>query len=193
VAKNRKADVALDSMAAVATILGVVLSIYSMVRPSQINDFTGRILGQVELGGPIRAEFVSGQKWLFIATWVIISLSIGLGGAGLWNRIESLKARDIAAGRETRMWHNFLLPLLAIPCVSLGVTLPKAIFLPTNTTELARQFAPGAWALRSTLGGIVLGLCILATTALVAFGVYRTVLLVRSLRGKQYQRIMANS
>lgn len=191
-AKNRKVD-ALGIGASIATIAGLFLTIYSMVFPNQLNELTGRLLGPSNADGKIRAEFVAGQLNLFLITIVISSIAIGVGMAGLWNRFSSVKASAIAAGREAQSWYLAFFPLLALLCILLGIYLPKAIFVPTNPVELQRQFPLAAWALRSTLGGLLLGFCMSVGSAVVAWVIYAIGILLRNRKGKQYLRIMENS
>jgi hypothetical protein len=184
-------DVVLGIASSIATILGLLLTIYSMAFPNQLNEMTGRFLGPTEADGKIRAEFVAGQLTLFLITLGISSVAIGLGIAGLWNWLSALKASAIAAGRDMRNWYWTFI-VFAFLCISLGIYLPKAIFVPTNPLELQRQFPPAAWALRSPLGGMLLGLGMIVASALVAWAIYGIGLFLRNLKGKQYQRIMEN-
>lgn len=191
-AKNRKIDVVLGIAASIATILGFALTAYSMFFPNQLNDITGRFLGQIDADGKIRAEFVAGQLTLFFWTGLVTSLLLGLGMAGLWNWLAAATARAIAAGREVRNGYGLFL-VFATLCILLGVYLPQAIFVPTNPLELQRQFPPAAWALRSPLGGVLVGSIMLAISLAVAWILFQIGSFMRRQKGKQYLRIMENS
>ncbi|MFY9824246.1 MAG: hypothetical protein WAM82_22920 [Thermoanaerobaculia bacterium] len=194
-ANQRKLDAVFNVAASIATILSVMFSIYTTLLPNQVNAITGRFLGPIDTSssGLIRPEFVASQKWLFLSVWALISLFMGMGLAGWYRWTSAMNARAIAADRESKSWFNALFLLFAVACILSGIGLPRAIFQPTNEVELAKQFLPAAWALRSWLGGLVLGLFILLTSLLAAFLFFWVgVTLPRSVTAKKFQRIMEN-
>jgi hypothetical protein len=191
--KMHKRDLALNISALAATIASCAFAILSWASPESLNRVTSGVLGPVEADGPIRAEYVSGQVWLFLAACLIAVVTVGLAWAGFSNLCAALKASAIAAGRETKSWTVWLVIVpIAIP-LTLGLALPRAIFRPTSLVNLQEQFPPGAWALNSYLGGLFLGVALLV----LCWGLSRLILwlgeLLRSVRRRQYQRIMENS
>jgi hypothetical protein len=170
----KKTHYTLVTAAAVATVLMLILTILSTFFPDKIAEmttsFTGPAAAARTPAGTLRAGYVSSQVAVFLYVSGIVVLLSGalMSAAHHWS--SGASARSIALGRGSVRWLKFV--LIACPAlltVVLGIYLPRAIFQPTNEEELGRQFFFGAWALRSLLGGFVLGLTYLLIAGLLAY------------------------
>jgi hypothetical protein len=188
----KKTHMTLGIAAAIATILTLFLTVYTMFFPERINDVTSAITGVAERtpAGTIRAEYVGSQIQVFLyASLVgILLAAAGLGTAYHWSSAQS--AGSVARGRGKIRWLKIV--LVSFPAVLVllfAVYLPRAVFQPTNEEELGRQFFLGAWAVRSLLGGLVLGVTYVLAACLIAYlGFVLFVQVPRSLKLSRYQR-----
>ncbi len=128
------------------------------------------------------------QIFLYASGLVVLLAGAGLGAAYHWSSATS--AGSVAAGRGKIIWLKFALASFpAVLTILLGIYLPRAVFQPTNEEELSRQFFLGAWALRSILGGMVLGVTYLVVACILAYlGIALFVQLRRSIRLGKVQR-----
>lgn len=193
--KKLKLAGSLGIIAAIATILGFMLSLLTTFFPQVVREAASEITGPllVSSSGRIRAEFVSSQVEVFIYAAVLVVALGGVAMAGFYYWSGAASARSIVSGKDG--WSGWArLSLLLVPAlfvVLCGMFLPRQIFQPTDEVELGRQFGLLAWAVRSYLGGFVLGIGLLLFSGLTALGAYIVaVVLPRQIQSGRYQRAL---
>jgi hypothetical protein len=190
----KRVPVILGTVAAVATILSLLLTVATIFFPNWINDVTTGIAGTVQRTGvgTVRADYVGNQVrvFLYVSALVVFLGGAGIGTAYFWSSVQS--AASVAAGRGKVRWLKFVLvPLPVILLVFLAIYLPRAVFDPTNEEELGRQLFLAAWSLRSVLGGLVLGLTYTALAGIIAYlGFLLSIQVPRAIRfGKIHRQL----
>jgi len=189
----KKTHMTLGIAAAIATIL---LTVYTIFFPQTVNDVTSAITGAPERtpAGTIRADYVSSQVRVFYLASSLVILLVAAGGGTAFHWSSGQSAGSIARGRGKIRWLKFvLISVPAVLAVAVAVYLPRAVFQPTNEQVLGQQFPFIALALRSWLGGLLLGVVYVLLAALVAYlGWFLFVNVPRSLRFSRYQRQFEN-
>lgn len=188
----RKAQHYLGLAAAVATILALLVTVLATFFPGWINDVTSSLAGPIDRTptGTVRPDYVTNQIHVFFyaSALVVLITAFIMGTAYHWSSAAS--AGSVAAGRGKVRWLKYAtISCPVVLALIMGIYLPRAVFQPTNEEELARQFFFGAWALRSVLGGVVMGLFYVLFAGLVAFaGFFLLVQLRRSIQLGRYER-----
>lgn len=191
-ANLKKAHMILGLAASTATILTLLLTLAVIFFPEKLNEMTSTFTGPPERtsAGTLRGTYVESQVQIFLyaSGLVVLLAGAGLGAAYHWSSAAS--AGSVAAGRGKIGWLKFALASFpAMLTILLGIYLPRAVFQPTNEEELSRQFFLGAWALRSLLGGLVLGVTYLLVACILAYiGLVLFVQLRRSLKLRKFHR-----
>jgi len=115
----KKTHMTLGIVAAIATILSLLLTVFTVFFPDRVNDLTSTITGPPERtpARTIRADYVSSQVRVFLyASLVGILLAgAGLGTAYHWSSAQS--AGSVARGRGKIRWLKVV--LLSVPAVLL--------------------------------------------------------------------------
>lgn len=195
-ARLKRLAVTVGLVAAIATILSFLLTVCTVYFPETINGVTSDLAGPMDRtpAGTLRPDYVSNQVQVFLYTSIVVVLlaGVGIGGAYYWTSGRS--AESVARGRGKSRWLKVaLVSLPVVLTVLLAIYLPRTVFQPTNVEELGQQFFLGAWALRSVVGGLALGVTYLIVSGIVAYvGFVLSVQLPRSVKLNRYQQQLEN-
>jgi hypothetical protein len=188
----------LSTIAVIGTILVSIITVVSAFFPQLITKSATQSIDIAQYttdSGEIRPAVVSAQTNVFLIASAVLIMLVGLSFTGFYYLRTMVDAKSAATGTRNSKWHIYLLSILIfIFCLSLGLSLPRAIYYPTNLRELTIEFGLAAWAVKSNVGGIVLGVIFFAISIILAISAYW--LLVKMpwfFKRKRVQRRIAKS
>lgn len=194
-AKGPSIHAVIGSVGAVASTLALGVTVWATFFPNSLNNTTSQLIGQESrnAAGLLRPVYVSSQVTVFYVAVLFLIVLIGVALAASYYFGARRSAQSIAAGEGSKGWLQWLLPLpFILVCLLLGIFLPRAIFQPTDLDELGRQLFLAAWAVRSWLGGIVLGILLLVCALAVSYVAYLTAVTgPQRLVEARYKRLLA--
>ena len=160
-------------LASICIIIVSILTITSIFYPEWFTNTTKEAINFSQYRtetGEVRPGIVSAQINIFIYAILIFAILAGLTLVGAYYVSTSIDSSSVAVGGKNKKRLRWgAMAFVGVLCIFLGATLPRAIFNPTDTYTLSRDFGLAAMALRSNLGGIAVGFIIFLLSLLFAF------------------------
>lgn len=151
--------------AALSNLAAVALPILTWLFPGQVSQ-------PFDFGSTVGAAYVETQLfWFWIMSLVVVTLA-GVAMATTWAAGERSKAGAVIAKSQPSRWPLIVLALPILSNLAVGLALPRAIFVPTDPDELARQAPLVAAAMNGLVGASILGLILSALTSVIALCCY---------------------
>lgn len=184
----------LSMLAAIATIVSVLILVVTTLFPNLITDTTKQAINfdtqYRKPDGDVRPGVVPAQTNAFLIAFGIIILIWGFSLAGFYYIGTKNDASSVAVGGGRKKGLLFLMfIMLGIFFLILGVNLPRAIFDPTNMRALEIYFGLAASAKKSWLAGFALGFIGFLVSLVVAAAAFSLfVILPRNLKKRKFEK-----
>lgn len=179
-------------LASVATLASFLFGVATFFWPDLVPTLSRGVTGNpvTTASGGISPEFIASQ--VNVLYWAL-SILVVLGGLTFmffhyaW---EAGRAEAATSSEDSGPWMLLVMGVAALTLVLLSISVPAQIFeLSSSSPELQRQAGFFAWPARSMLGGLLLGIAVVACAAVVGVVAHLALLrLPRSLRKRKLQR-----